>query len=363
MASTLQSLGAFAYPTYLTAPQADTSRFVVTEREGRVRLFKSDVLQARPFLDLHGKISAANEDGLYSLAFHPQYATNGRFFVFFTDLNGDIRVVRYIAPTPDSADESTADTILAIPHPVAGTSLPFGNHHGGQLAFGPDGKLYVSVGDGGCCGDPLQNGQRKLTLNGKILRIDVDGATGYTVPTDNPFYGDASYAQETWAWGFRNPWRFSFDRVTGDLYIGDVGQDTWEEVDVAAAPNAGKGLNYGWSIMEGTHCYNASTCNTAGLTLPVLQYQHTDGACDVQGGYVYRGSRVLDLAGRYLYADYCTGVVGSFTYTGGPVQGIRNWLGLSPQAGGGIVSFGEDAKGELYIMTYAGTLYRIVEGQ
>jgi hypothetical protein len=186
-------------------------------------------------------------------------------------------------------------------------------------------------------------------------------ATGYAVPTDNPFYGDTSYAQETWAWGFRNPWRFSFDAVTGDLYIGDVGQDMWEEVDAAVAPNAGRGLNYGWSIMEGTHCYNAATCNSTGFTPPVTEYQHSGGNCDVQGGYVYRGTRVLELVGRYLYADYCTNVVHSFTYAAGIAQDRRTWPGLSPASGGGIVSFGQDAKDELYIMTYTGTLYRIVE--
>lgn len=260
-------------------------------------------------------------------------------------------------------DETSADTILAIPHPTAGYTLPFGNHHGGQLQFGPDGKLYVSVGDGGCCGDPQQNGQRKKILNGKILRIDVDGATGYTVPADNPFVGDTSFVPETWAWGFRNPWRFSFDRQTGDLYVGDVGQDLWEEVDVAPAPNAGKGLNYGWSILEGTHCYNGP-CNATGLTPPVLEYQHVNGACNVMSGYVYRGTRVPQLVGRYVYADYCTDIVSSFTYTGGAATGTRNWPNLSPPSSvGGIVSFGEDARGELYLMTYVGRLYRIVEGQ
>jgi glucose/arabinose dehydrogenase len=331
---------------------------MVTERTGRVRLLKNDVVQPGAFLDLTGTVKSTDEDGLYSMAFHPQYATNHKFFVFFTNQNGDIRVVGYRAGSDDSADANSADTLLAIPHPVAGFTLPFGNHHGGQLQFGPDGKLYVSVGDGGCCGDPQQNGQRHHTLNGKILRIGVDGATGYVVPADNPYVGDTSFAPETWAWGLRNPWRFSFDRQTGDLYIGDVGQDTWEEVDVAAAPNAGKGVNYGWSIMEGTHCYT-SPCDQTGLTLPAIDYQHTGGACDVQGGYVYRGTVVTQLIGRYVYADYCTNVVSSFSYSG-PVTDKRTWPALSPP-GGQIVSFGEDARGEMYLMTYGGTLYRIIE--
>ena len=346
-------------PTFLTGPPGDSTRVVITERTGRVRLLKGGVLQNGSFLDLRGKISASVEDGLYSLAFHPQYQTNGRFYAFYTNMNGDIRVVRYIVSSnPDSADESQADTILAIPHPMAGTTLPFGNHHGGQLQFGPDGKLYVSLGDGGCCGDPLRNGQRKKTLNGKLLRIDVSGTTGYTVPPDNPFVADTSYAPETWAWGFRNPWRFSFDRQTGDLYIADIGEASWEEIDVAAAPNPAKGINYGWSILEGTHCVNAG-CNTSGLTMPVMEYGQTSNACSVTGGYVYRGTRVTQIIGHYLYADFCSGFVLSFLYAGGQATQGRDWTSqLSP--GGAIVSFGEDARGDVYIVRYAGPVYRIV---
>jgi glucose/arabinose dehydrogenase len=356
----LDQIADFVNPTFVTSPPADSIRLMVTERAGRVRLVKNDVLQTGSFLDLRGKISAASEDGLYSIAFHPQYASNGRFYVFFTNLAGDIRIVRYVvSANPDSADESQADTILAIPHPLAGTSLPFGNHHGGQLQFGPDGKLWVSVGDGGCCGDPLQNGQRKKTLKGKLLRIDVTATTGYTVPTDNPFVADTSYAPEIWALGFRNPWRFSFDRQTGDLYIGDVGDGAWEEVNTAAAPGRGAGANYGWSTLEGMHCREA-TCNTAGLTMPVVEYGHVNGACSVTGGYVYRGTRATPLIGQYLYADFCNGFVGSFRYVGGFATQLRTWTAsISP--GTGIVSFGEDARGDVYILTYPGTLYRIIE--
>jgi len=322
---------------------------------------KNDVVLPTPFLDLRGKIDSAIENGLYSMAFHPQYATNHMFFLFFTNLNGDIRVVRYVATAnPDSANPTAVDTIFAVPHPTAGFSLGFGNHHGGQLQFGPDGMLYVSLGDGGCCNDPAQNGQRHHTMNGKIHRINVDGATGYTVPADNPFVvlADTSFPPETWAWGFRNPWRFSFDRQTGDLYIGDVGQDTWEEVDVGAAPNRGKGLNYGWSRMEGMHCVT-SGCSQTGLTLPVAEYQHSSGGpCDVQGGYVYRGARVTQLTGYYLYIDYCTGAVTGFKYVGGAATAIRDWSEVSP--GAGVVSWGEDSRGELYLMTYGGTVYRII---
>ncbi len=358
---TLHAVGSFFRPTYLTAPRSDSTRVFVTERGGAIRIVRNDTILPTPFLDLRGQIDSAVEDGLYSMAFHPQYATNHMFFVFFTNLNGDIRVVRYLGgatANPDIANPTAVDTILAVPHSTAGFSLTFGNHHGGQLQFGPDGMLYVSLGDGGCCRDPAQNGQRHHTMNGKIHRINVDGATGYTVPTDNPFVADTSYPPETWAWGFRNPWRFSFDRQTGDLYIGDVGDATWEEVDVAAAPSRGKGLNYGWSVMEGTHCVN-SGCNQTGLTLPVVDYQHVNGECDVQGGYVYRGSGVTQLTGYYLYVDYCSGRIGSFKYAGGAATQGRDWsTEISP--GSGAVSWGEDARGEVYIMTYGGIVYRII---
>jgi len=358
----LHPVATFNHPTFVTVPVTDSTRIFVTERAGRIRIVRNDVVLPGPFLDLTGKISASDEDGLYSMAFHPQYATNHMFFVFFTNVNRDIRVVRYLGTAnADSANPTAVDTVLAVPHPVAGYSVPFGNHHGGQLQFGPDGMLYVSLGDGGCCGDPQLNGQRHHTMNGKIHRINVDGATGYTVPLDNPFVvlADTSFPPETWAWGFRNPWRFSFDRQTGDLYIGDVGQDTWEEVDVAPAPDRGKGLNYGWSTMEGTHCYNASACSTTGLTLPVIEYHHGP-ECDVNGGYVYRGTQVTQLTGYYLYADYCSGRVGSFKYAGGAATQQRDWPELTP-ADPLIVSFGEDARGELYLMTYAtGTVYRII---
>ncbi len=350
----LETVGDFEFPTFATSPLGDTARLFVVERTGVIRIVRGNTTEPTPFLDLHTKVASTAELGMFSMAFHPQYATNGRFYVFYTDFNSDLRIVRYtVSADPDVANEASADTVLKVVH--GGT-----DHHGGQLQFGPDGKLYIGIGDGGCCGDPFQNGQRHHTLLGKLLRLNVDGATGYTVPADNPFVGDTSFVPETWAWGLRNPWRFSFDRQTGDLYIGDVGQDAWEEVDVGPAPNRGKGLNYGWSILEGTHCYNGP-CNTPGLTPPVLEYQHTGGACDVQGGYVYRGTRVTALIGRYLYVDYCSNVVGSFMYTGGAVTDERNWPELSP-SGGSVVSFGEDARGELYLMTYGGTLYRIVEG-
>lgn len=355
----LQPLGTFVRPVYVTAPPTDSQRVVVVEREGRVRLLRGGVLLARPFLDLRGQISGspADELGLFSLAFHPQYAATGRFFVFFTNLEGDIRVVRYaVSSDPDSADAATADTILALPHPIAG-DLSFANHHGGQLQFGPDGMLYVSLGDGGCCGNPLGNGQNTFTLHATLLRLNVDGASGYAIPPDNPFASGADGAPEVWAYGLRSPWRFSFDRLTGDLYLSDVGDATWEEVNVApAAGGLGKGANYGWSIMEGAHCFGGGTCDRTGLVLPVIEYPHGTGDCSVTGGYVYRGTRVAALAGQYLYGDYCSGFVRGYRLSDG---GTVDWTArLSP--GGAIVSFGEDARGDVYIVRHTGGVYRIV---
>jgi glucose/arabinose dehydrogenase len=342
-------------PVYATSPPGDTLRLFVVEQGGLVRVLRRDSLLATPFLDLRGKIAAGGERGLLSLAFHPQYAANGRFYVYFTDPNGDIRIVRYLVSAADSnvADPLSADTVLAVAHP--GQS----NHNGGQLQFGPDGKLYAGLGDGGSGGDPDGNGQDRHALLGKLLRLDVDGASGYTIPATNPFQSDTTAAPEIWALGVRNPWRFSFDRQTGDLYIGDVGQGAWEEVDVQPAASAG-GVNYGWVVMEGRHCYppGTNTCNQTGLTLPVIEYDHPAG-CSITGGYVYRGTRVPMLSGQYLYADYCTHFVRSFVYSGGQATQQRNW---TPQLdpGGNVSSFAQDQRGELYILTLGGSLYRVV---
>lgn len=342
-------------PVYATSPPGDTLRLFVVEQDGVIRVLRRDTLLATPFLDVRGKIDAGGERGLLSLAFHPQYAANGRFYVYFTDTNGDIRIVRYLRSAADSnvADSLSADTVLKVAHP--GQS----NHNGGQLQFGPDGKLYAGLGDGGGGGDPDGNGQDRHALLGKVLRLDVDGASGYTIPTNNPFFNDTTAAPEIWALGVRNPWRFTFDRQTGDLYIGDVGQGAWEEVDVQPAASTG-GVNYGWNTMEGRHCYPPGTnsCNQTGLTLPVLEYNHPTG-CSITGGYVYRGTRVPILAGQYLYADYCTHFVRSFVYAGGQATQLHDW---TPQLdpGGNVSSFGQDRRGELYILTLGGSLYRIV---
>ena len=350
-APSLQPVGTFVSPVYLTSPPADTARLFVVEQAGRVRIVRNGTTLAGAFLDLRGRIRVGGEEGLLSLAFHPAYSSNGCFYIYFTNSAGDIRVVRYnVSSNRDSANEATADTVLKVAHP--GQS----NHNGGQLQFGPppDGMLYVGTGDGGGGGDPDGNGQNKHALLGKLLRLDVSGASGYAIPADNPFATDTSGAPEVWSYGLRNPWRFSFDRQTGDLYIGDVGQGAWEEVNVATtATGRGKGTNYGWDIMEGAHCYPSGPCTNPGV-LPFVEYAHAGGACSISGGYVYRGSRVTQLTGHYLYADYCTGDVSSFAH---PNAAKVDWPQLS---GGNVSSFGQDARGELYILQLGGAVNRIV---
>jgi glucose/arabinose dehydrogenase len=336
-------------PLFVTAPQGDTVRLFVVEQGGRIRVIRHDSLLADPFLDVSGHIVSGGEQGLLSLAFHPSYSQNGRFYVYFTDAHGDTRVVQYrVSADPDAADSTSGDTILAAPQ-------PFSNHNGGLLLFGPDDKLYIGFGDGGSGGDPFGNGQSLGTVLGKILRLDVDLPTPY-IPADNPFVGTAGARGEIWLYGLRNPWRFSFDRSTGDLYVADVGQNAWEEVDVLASWSPG-GQNLGWNVMEGNHCYAASSCNRTGLVPPVTEYGHGEG-CSVTGGYVSRSSRVPVLQGLYLYGDYCSGWVRSFRYSGGQATEPRDWPTLAVT--GGLSSFGQDPKGELYLTTLSGNLYRIV---
>ena len=338
-------------PIFVTAPPGDTARLFVVEQGGRIRVLHHDTLLSTPFLNIAGHISAGGERGLLGLAFHPAYAGNGRFYVYFTTPAGDIRIARYLVTANlDIADSASGDTVLTVAHRSES------NHNGGMLVFGPDGKLYAGLGDGGGGGDPFDNGQNRKALLGKILRLDVDAASPYAIPPDNPFVGDTGARGEIWLYGLRNPWRFSFDRLTGHLYIGDVGQSAWEEVDVLSAGAPGGG-NYGWNQMEGKHCYAASSCPVPGLILPVLEYAHGQG-CSVTGGYVSRDGSVPDLLGHYLYGDYCGGWVRSFRYVGAQAADPRDWPALS--VSGGLSSFGEDARGRMYVTTLAGNLYRIV---
>jgi glucose/arabinose dehydrogenase len=334
-------------PVFLTAPRPDARLFVV-EQPGRIRVVENGALLPTPFLDITDRVSSGGERGLLSVAFHPSYASNGFLYVDYTDRNGDTRIERYrVSADRNRADPASAKLILQV-------AQPFPNHNGGLVAFGPDGKLYVGMGDGGSGGDPLGHGQNRATLLGDILRIDVDAGDPYAVPADNPFVGQAGARGEIWATGVRNPWRFAFDREAGLLYLADVGQNALEEVNVVPAASAG--LNFGWNVMEGSRCFNpAEGCGRTGLVVPVLEYGHAEG-CSVTGGYVYRGSRIPALRGHYFYADYCQGWIRSFRHQGGQALDRREWtLGDVDN----VLSFGEDAAGELYVLSSNGRVYRI----
>lgn len=336
-------------PVYVTAPAGDARLFVV-EQPGRIRVVQNGQLLPTPFLDIVARVSSGGERGLLSMAFHPAYSQNGFFYVNYTDLGGDTRVERYrVTADANRADPASAQLVIAI-------AQPYSNHNGGQLQFGPDGKLYVGMGDGGAGGDPLGHGQNAATLLGDILRLDVDGAPPYAIPPDNPFHGQSSRRNEIWMTGVRNPWRFSFDRQTGEMYVADVGQGQWEEISVLPAGQGGQ--NLGWNVMEGRHCYSPSSgCDQSGLTLPVHEYSHEGGACSVTGGYVYRGSAIPALRGHYFYGDYCAGWVRSFRHSNGQAADQRSWeLGDV----GNVLSFGEDASGELYLASSNGRVYKLV---
>ncbi len=329
-------VGNLVQPVFLTAPPGDPRQFIV-ERGGRVRLVVGEVLQAAPFLDMTSRVNNNGERGLLGMTFDPAYASNGLFYVYYVARDGNV-VLERITSTPGANVASGAATIIiSIPH---GGS----EHHGGMIEFGPDGMLYLAPGDGACCGDPRGNGQNLGTLLGKVLRLDVR-TLPYTAPADNRFL-PATALPEIWAYGLRNPWRFSFDTPTNTLFIGDVGQDAREEVN--AVVHGTSGINYGWPFTEGNACYNPTINCTSGrvLTSPVLDYPHSDG-CSVTGGYVYRGSALPELVGHYLYADFCRGWLRSFRLVSGRATDLTAWTRVSiPQAN----SFGRDGAGELYVI-------------
>ncbi len=330
---------------------AGDARLFITLQAGRIMIHDGTQLRQAPYLDIRSLVLSGGERGLLGLAFHPRYAENGFFFVNYTDLNGDTVIARYrVSSDPDRADPATRKQILFI-------QQPFANHNGGEVQFGPDGYLYIGMGDGGSGGDPGNRAQSLGDLLGKMLRIDVDHGDPYAIPPSNPFLNNNAARPETWASGLRNPWRFSFDRDTGDLWIADVGQGTWEEVNFQAASSVG-GENYGWRRMEGTHCFNPSTnCNPGNLVLPVIEYSHASGGCSVTGGYVYRGSRYPRLEGMYIYGDFCSGVVWGAVRNGpGPVT-IR----ILSDTAFLISAFGQDFLGELYVADYGGAVYRITD--
>ena len=337
-------------PVYLTTPAGDPRLFVV-EQGGRIRIIDAGgALLPAPFLDLSATVSGGNEQGLLGLAFHPDYATNGFFYVSYTDLAGDTRVERYTVAgdpsTSDTADPGSARLIL-------GVAQPRSNHNAGQLFFDATGLLYIPLGDGGGAGDPDDNGQNPSTLLGSLLRIDVDGGDPYAIPPDNPFVGMAGMADEAWAIGLRNPWRSWIDEPSGDLFIADVGQNRIEEVN--AVPLSAAGLNFGWNTMEGSECFGGS-CNPTGLTLPVVEYAHPAG-CSVTGGAVYRGSLIPEAVGHYFYSDFCTGVLQSFRFVNGQAVERTNWQ-VPPL--GRVTSFGVDSDGELYVLDQAGRVLKLV---
>jgi glucose/arabinose dehydrogenase len=329
-----------------------SGRLFVVEQTGRIRIVRDGTLEDAPFLDLSDRISCCGERGLLGLAFHPDFPADPRVFVDFTDGAGNTVVasVEVAAPDADVVDRSTLRELLTV-------EQPFGNHNGGHVAFGPDGFLYVGLGDGGSGGDPRGNGQRLDTLLGTILRLDVDGGIEpYSIPRDNPFLDTPDARREIAHAGLRNPWRFAFDPETGDLWIGDVGQGRFEEIDVARSGTLG--LNFGWNRMEATHCFPfGEGCSPAGLTLPVAEYSHDDG-CSVAGGTVYRGTRQPALAGLYVFADYCSGTTWAIDPA---VDGLRAPTVVGT-LDGNPTAFGVDESGELFVADRGGRILRVVGG-
>ena len=327
-----------AEPVDITHANDESSRLFIVERPGRILIWDGSTLLATPFLDISQLTSNDGERGLLGMAFHPDYTNNGHFFVHYTDLSGDTVVARYTVSTDDNiAEPDSGQIILQV-------SQPASNHNGGQIRFGPDGFFYIALGDGGFGGDPDNNGQNLNTLLGKLLRINVDGGLPYGIPENNPFIDLPESRPEIWAYGLRNPWRFSFDRVTGDLFIADVGQGGFEEVNFQAALSTG-GENYGWRLMEGNSCFNPTTgCNAGNLSLPVIVYDHAVGQ-SITGGYRYRGRLYPSLEGAYVYGDFITGKI--FT-----AKRLSDGTWDSAEAadtGLRISTFGEDEQGELYL--------------
>jgi glucose/arabinose dehydrogenase len=350
--------GGLDQPVYVADAGDGSGRLFVVERGGTIRIVKNGAVRPDPFLDITDLVeSAGSEQGLLSVAFPPDFADTGQFYVYYTARGGvgvgDNTIARYRVSesNPNIADPASGEVLLAVPDERR-------NHNGGLLQFGPDSYLYVGLGDGGGAGDPEGNGQNPKTLLGSLLRIDVSQHSDqpYTIPPDNPFADGEAGAPEIWVWGLRNPWRYSFDRLTGDLFIGDVGQGAIEEIDWLPKGRQA-GVNLGWNVMEGTACYGAETCDQTGRALPVAEYSHDQG-CSVVGGYDYRGTASPALHGVYLFADYCSGLLWGL---GRDRSGA--WTMSQPiETGLNVSSFGEDAAGELYVVSLDGGLYHLTEG-
>jgi len=330
-------------PVDIQFPDDGSGRMFIIEQDGRIRIVENGQMLDPPFLDIISKVdSQGNEQGLLGLAFHSNFKQNPYFYVNYIDLNGNTAIARFTA-NGNLADPTSEKDLLHI-------QQPFANHNGGQMAFGPDGYLYMGLGDGGSEGDPDRNGQNTNVLLGKILRIDVDHGEPYAVPADNPFVNGGGKS-EIWEYGLRNPWRFSFDKPSGNLYIADVGQDLWEEVDVVPA-NAG-GLNFGWSYYEGLHPYVGQPPANVNFTFPVTEYSHAVGGCAIIGGHVYRG-RLPEWQGVYFYGDECSGFIWGLIHTNGGWQSQ-----LLFRTGANITTFGQDSSGEIYFADRRGTIYQL----
>jgi len=338
-------------PVYLT--HAGDERLFVVQQNGVIRIIQNGNVIEEPFLNIRERVGIeGNEQGLLSVAFHPDYANNGYFYVNYTNNNFHTTVSRFqvSADNPNLVDSNSEEILFII-------EQPYPNHNGGLVKFGPDGYLYIGMGDGGSQGDPQNNGQNAGTLLGAILRIDVDvpeGDAAYGVPASNPFISDENKRNEIWAIGFRNPWRFSFDRETNDLFIADVGQNEWEEVNFQPAASQG-GENYGWNILEGTHCFRSNSCDTTGLEMPIFEYNHREGGCSITGGYIYRGKQYPELDGNYLVGDFCSGLIWRlFPRPDGAWDSA-----IVLESGLDIASFGEDVDGELYVVSRERGVFQI----
>ena len=362
---------------YITQPRNETNLLFVLNQKGKIFILRDNKTLKKPFLDItdrvHGSLTPGSEEGLLGLAFHPNYQKNGYFYVNYVNKNDSSIVSRFsVSSDPETADPTSEKIILKV-------DQPFGNHNGGHLAFGPkDNMLYIGFGDGGKSGDPFNNSQDLNTFLGSILRIDIDNGNPYQIPPDNPFYGQEGKKGEIFCYGLRNPWRFSFDRVTNDLLIGDVGQNKWEEVNWNTWDES-KGANYGWRIMEADHCFNPEDfCDTSGLSMPIHTYPNNAAymrilmgmdeseatGCSVTGGYVYRGNKKSSFWGTYIFGDYCTGRIWAFNYDEGKVsnfQNIRKKIKInSEELPLFISSFGEDSSGELYVVDYLGSVHKFI---
>ena len=359
----LGSGGVVSAPLHVATPHDGTGRLFVVSQEGVIKIWKNGAYLSTPFLDITSLVTYSDEQGLLSMDFHPDYATNGYFYVYYVDkltTPGSVTIARYSvsAGNPDVADPASAQILLVIPNPFDDT------HRGGRLEFGPDGYLYAGIGDSGGVGDPDNRAQNTSSLFGKLLRIDVNGTGAipcgqsdpmpYAIPPSNPFVGVAGACEEIWAYGFRNPWRYSFDRQTGDMFIADVGEDSWEEIDFQPAGDGG-GENYGWRKMEGDHCYNPPTnCDDGTLVHPIMEYPHSATRCAVIGGFRYRGTLIPDLVGMYVFGDLCSGEVFGATLSGG------TWSFVTLKDTTYVLSgFGEDDAGELYLTNLSGLVYRL----